>query len=125
MSRKSFSETLKKIRIRSGLKQATVAKKLFISRSTYNKYEAGERIPPVEVLVRICILFNLHPMDLFLTLIPEETKQNNPEYFKKITENQGCLTTDEIRLLSHFKELQADEKKLIVNLLKMMQAAHT
>ena len=46
-----FSDRLKTLR--GELKQAEFARKVGIAQNTYSRYESGERIPDIEVLVRL------------------------------------------------------------------------
>ena len=46
-----FSDRLRTLR--GELKQAEFARKVGLAQNTYNRYESGERIPDIEVLVRL------------------------------------------------------------------------
>ena len=56
-SSENFSKKLKKLRIRSGLTQAELAKRLKVSQSTIGMYEQGRREPKKSVLKKICTEF--------------------------------------------------------------------
>ncbi|HIT88382.1 MAG TPA: helix-turn-helix transcriptional regulator [Candidatus Coprocola pullicola] len=49
---------------KDAVSQQRIANKLGISRSTYAKYETGERIPPVWVLKKIAEYFDVSLADL-------------------------------------------------------------
>lgn len=49
-----LKERLLEERTRSGLSQAALSKKIGITWRAYQRYEAGERVPPVSVLVALC-----------------------------------------------------------------------
>lgn len=54
-----FSKRLKELRIRAGLKQDELAKKIGISRGAISYYENGDRVPDINVLYDIAEYFNV------------------------------------------------------------------
>ena len=52
-----LGENLKKLRKKQGLSQQNVADFLFISRSTYTKYEIGAAFTPIPVLIKLAVLY--------------------------------------------------------------------
>lgn len=73
-----FKDMLKYFRIREGLSQSELAKKLGVSPSTISMYEVGQREPDFETEEAIADLFNT---DLN-TLRGRDTEQS-PYYFDK------------------------------------------
>ena len=61
---KNVAENLRKYRQAKHLTQEQTAKHLHIDRTTYNKYEAGVVVPPLEAVVVLCALFDITPNDL-------------------------------------------------------------
>ena len=59
--------------------QEDVAKKLFISRQHYSHFENGNRVPDLEMLIRMSTLFHLSPYELIFPLIPRDVALTNPE----------------------------------------------
>lgn len=55
----NFASMLKYLRVRNGLSQAELAKKLDVSRSRIGMYETGGREPGLETLERIADFFNV------------------------------------------------------------------
>ena len=49
----TFSETLKKLRIEKGLSQQALADKLFVTRPTVARWEAGTRLPDAMMITRL------------------------------------------------------------------------
>lgn len=41
------------------LTQKEISKKLYISKKTYERYENGERIPPIDFMIRLADLYNV------------------------------------------------------------------
>lgn len=56
---KNFAQKLKYLRLDKGLTQAEVSKELGLSRNAIANYEMGIREPSLEILVKICTLFNV------------------------------------------------------------------
>ena len=56
---KYLAQKLKELRLEKGLTQAETAKELGLSRNAIGNYETGIREPSLEILVKICILFNV------------------------------------------------------------------
>lgn len=54
-----IEENLKNLRESKGLKQKEVAQILNLSSATYNTYERGISIPPIETLCKIADYFNI------------------------------------------------------------------
>ena len=54
-----FNQRLRKMRMKSGLTQQTMADKLQISLNAYQKYEQAERSPSLDCLVRIADILNV------------------------------------------------------------------
>lgn len=50
---------LKELRMEGGLRQSDVAKALGVSRTAYSNYELGIREPSLEMVVKLCDLFNV------------------------------------------------------------------
>lgn len=41
------------------LTQKEISEKLYISKKTYERYENGERIPPIDFMIRLADLYNV------------------------------------------------------------------
>jgi transcriptional regulator with XRE-family HTH domain len=65
---------IKSLRIREGLTQEELAKKLKISRSAVGMYENGKRLPDVETLEKIADYFNVD-MNYITGVVKEDTKE--------------------------------------------------
>ncbi len=116
MNKPKFSEMLKHQRLASGYNQSEVSSLLYMSRSTYNRYESGERIPPVEFIIRVAALYNIHPIDLMRTLIPDDIWDNNPDYSDFLSRGKYALTSNELKLVDSFKNLSDDEQHFVMNI---------
>ena len=56
---KKMRNVLRSLRVREGLTQEELAKKMGIARSTIGMYENGERVPPLKILERFADFFNV------------------------------------------------------------------
>ena len=50
---------IRDLREDSGLTQKECSEKLYISKKTYERYENGERIPPIDFMERVADLYNV------------------------------------------------------------------
>ncbi len=62
---------LRHYRICKNMSQQNLANQLYIARQTYNHYEKGKRMPPLETLIRIAELLEVSIDELF---------EENPKY---------------------------------------------
>ena len=54
-----FNEKLRQLRIENNLSQSEVANKLGLTRNAIGNYETGIREPSIEILKKICDLFDV------------------------------------------------------------------
>lgn len=66
-----LSNNLRHYRNCKNMSQQDLANQLYIARQTYNHYEKGKRMPPLETLIRISELLEV-PID--------ELLEGNPKY---------------------------------------------
>lgn len=50
---------IRELREYAGLTQKDCSEKLYISKKTYERYENGERIPPIDFMVRVAELYHV------------------------------------------------------------------
>lgn len=77
MSIDDFGSILKKLRLKSGLSQDDVAKKLAISRQSISKWELGMSLPDITYLVPLTRIFNCEIDDLLSLKRKDVDKLNN------------------------------------------------
>lgn len=51
--RRYFSDTLKKLRIKKGLSQQTLAEKMYVTNATVSRWESGIRLPDATMIARL------------------------------------------------------------------------
>lgn len=117
-----FSKLLKSLRQTAGYSQCETAELLYLSRSTYNHYEAGERTPSIEIIIRIAALFHMHPVDIIGTFIPSDIQKIHPDYLDTLYCGKYSFTTDDTKVLSYYNALQDKEKEIILKLMASMKA---
>ena len=54
-----FAETLRNLRMGKGLSQQQLAEKVFVNRSTIAKWEAGSRLPDMDMIHRLAKAFDM------------------------------------------------------------------
>ena len=64
MYKKGVCEMFKLTKIRNmrednDITQKEIAEKLYISKKTYERYENGERIPPIDFMIRLADFYNV------------------------------------------------------------------
>ena len=123
MTKKDFATVLTEKRIAAGYTQAQAADALYLSRSTYNHYEKGTRLPSAEVLVQISVQFKIDPMELILPLIHPEDLKDYP-FYKNILPNSK-LTVREKQILAYYRSLENDEQKAILNMACLLSRTHS
>lgn len=50
---------IRDLREDNDISQVTAAKKLYVSKNTYIRYETGERTPPIDFMERVADLYNV------------------------------------------------------------------
>jgi len=56
---KQFAETLKNLRVKKGLTQTQLAAKLWLNKSIISAYENEQRMPSLDVLIKLSYEFNV------------------------------------------------------------------
>lgn len=120
-----FSKLLKEKRILCGLSQNQVSKKCYLSKSYYNHFETGKRIPSLETLIRICSSLNTNPIEFLYLLIPDDIKEENPGFTGFLQQNKKLNTNLDIRLLESYKILSLEEQKAILDIIDSLMSNHS
>ena len=123
MSKKDFATILTEKRIAAGFTQSQAADTLYLARSTYNHYETGTRLPSIEVLIQMSILFKSDPLDLILPLIPKEHIYDFPIYSNSIPKSK--ISAKEKQILAYYRALNKDEQKAVLNMACLLTKTHT
>ena len=79
-----FSNVLKELRIKSGLSQEELGKRLGLAKSTISMYESGTREPNLETLEAIADLFNVDMNTLTDSKISAELSDELQEYLEEL-----------------------------------------
>lgn len=114
MGEVKISETLKELRVQSGLTQDEFSKKLNVARQTYSAYERGVRRPDVDM---ICRTAELHNVSLdWLILGKSDDEEADP--FASLPEDAGrlcrmfyTLSPERQRFLMEFAEYLEQKEK--------------
>ncbi len=122
MINKKFAAVLTEKRIAAGYTQAQAADALYLSRSTYNHYENGTRIPSAEVLVLISIKFKIDPIDLLIPLTPSGTTKDLPLYANLLPNSK--LSSKEKQILAYYRCLEKEEQQALLNMANLLTRTH-
>ena len=124
MNKNAFAQLLKEKRQELNYSQGKVARLCFISRSTYNHYERGLRVPTLEVALRISNTLKLEPIAVLSTLI-----SNNPQS-KPIALGLGIVQEDSSQSSEYqstysknFIQLDEEKQKAILDIMEIMLAS--
>ena len=94
---KLFSETIKKLRTEKGLSQQELASMLFITRSTVAKWENGDRVPNVMIILKLAEIFGV---DINFLLSDSTEKYEIPNIImvddRKLILTGGLLVLEEV-----------------------------
>ena len=116
--KESLNEKLKKLRLKSGLTQAQLARKLKVSPSSIGMYEQGRREPNNKILSKICRELNATG-DYILNLEEDESQAKDVclmlEQFAKYIETRE-------NIMLNGKPIQDEDKKKISNALRVATA---
>lgn len=99
-------ERLKKLRLERGLSQPDIASRLGIPLTTYRSYEQGKREPNNETILKISDVLNTSTDYLLGNDVIKAADANS------------SLSHEEQRFLSNFINLSADERKILMELMK-------
>lgn len=122
MPHSNFATALTEKRIAAGYTQSQAADLLYLSRSTYNHYEKGTRVPSAEILVEISLLYKIDPLDLLIPLVPADSLKDLPAY-TKITSKEN-LSLEEKQILAYYRALDINEKNALSNMAWLLNKTH-
>ncbi|MBE5944571.1 MAG: transcriptional regulator [Lachnospiraceae bacterium] len=122
MSTNSFANTLTEKRIAAGYTQAQAADLLYLSRSTYNHYENGTRVPSAEILIEISLLYKTDLIDLLIPLVPAESLEKLPIYTKIVSKES--LSIEERQILAYYRALDTNEQVALSNMAWLLNRTH-
>ena len=92
-----IKEIIANIRKEEGLTQAQLAKKLYVTRQAVSKWECGNAIPDIDLLLELSHIYHvsvnemLEDNDLILKLTDKQSEIDGITYFTSKTENEKKL----------------------------------
>jgi transcriptional regulator with XRE-family HTH domain len=66
----NIAARLKELREKRNYSQGKVAQRLMIKQRTYQSYEDGRAAPPVNLLLRLAVVYELYSLDALLDIKP-------------------------------------------------------
>lgn len=112
-----FASILKEKRLSCGMSQIQVAKKCYLAKSSYNHFESGRRIPSLETFIRICYIFNTNPLEFLCAIIPDDIKEENPEFTNFLNRSKRFNADIDVCLFEIFNKLHWEEQKVITDIM--------
>ena len=124
MSNIQLAANLRRLRIDHKYTQEQIGEKLNISRQAYSNYEAGKRIPDLDLLIRIANIYHVTLEQLILQPCPGAgviNQNSGPYYIGMEIESADMiyLTKEEVKLLTHYRNAEENDRKLTRKVLKM------
>lgn len=102
MDQVKIGSFIKAMRKEQGLTQHKLAEKLYISDKTVSKWETGNGMPDVTLMVPLCKILNISVNELL-----SGERLDNDQYYKKAEEN----------IMTLMEERKREKKKLIISIL--------
>lgn len=97
------TDRLRSLRERMGLNQGEAAKKMGIVRTTYSNYEAGNREPDNETLIKMAKFFDVsvdYLLGIDKPIINDQAKNDVLEKYSRLPQDEKKLIDDMIRKLA-------------------------
>lgn len=102
-----IGHTLKNLRESKWITRTSLASDLNIDKTTYGKYELNQRVPDVEMLIKLADFF-----EVSLDYLTGRSDIMNP--YTILSEDQLLLTNqEEIEVVSIWRQLKYEEKTII------------
>ena len=109
-----FSDVLRSLRLKAGLSQEELGKKLGLAKSTISMYESGTREPNLEVLEAIADTFNVDMNTLTDSKVSAELSSELQEYLEELKNRS------EMRML--FSLAKGATKEDVMQAVKIIEA---
>ncbi|WP_200806715.1 helix-turn-helix domain-containing protein [Pilibacter termitis] len=106
----NMQEIIRNLRESAGISQKEIAKKLFVSRTTYQKFERGEYDPPLSFIIALSDLFQIDPK----WLISNRQQQHDIEKLllsPLVFRDEELTVTDKMKIFLFIRLLKEDEEK--------------
>lgn len=109
-----FSNVLRSLRLKAGLNQEELGKKLGLAKSTISMYENGTREPSLEILEAIADIFNVDMNTLTDSKVSAELSDELQEYLEELKNRE------EMRML--FSLAKGATKEDVMQAVKIIEA---
>lgn len=116
----NFSYIIRELRHKYNYSSAAIADKLFLDRTTYSHYEIGDRIPSIETIIRLSVIYKINPLELFYALTPEDIRESSKEIIGYNTPNNITFTEEELSLIHTLSKMESRELSLLFKIVKAL-----
>ena len=112
----TFAARLRLLRKAHGYTQVQVAQMVNVERTTYNKYENGKSMPPLETVLELArVLGDNDPRFLLQISVADDTC--------RLSDGVGALSTEEMEIVLRFRALSEEEQQSMIRKLREEAAA--
>lgn len=112
----TFAARLRLLRKAHGYTQVQVAQMVNVERTTYNKYENGKSMPPLETVLELArVLGDNDPRFLLQTSVADDTD--------RLSGGVGALSTEEMEMVLRFRALSEEEQQSMIRKMREDAAA--
>ena len=112
----TFAARLRLLRKAHGYTQVQVAQMVNVERTTYNKYENGKSMPPLETVLELArVLGDNDPRFLLQTSVADDTCRPS--------DGVGALSAEEMEIVLRFRALSEEEQQSMIRKLREEAAA--
>ncbi|SJZ87321.1 DNA-binding transcriptional regulator, XRE-family HTH domain [Pilibacter termitis] len=102
-----MQDMIRALRVSSGISQKELAKELFVSRTTYQKFERGEYDPPLSFILALSEFFQIDPK----RLIPQ---RQQPQEIENVLQtplsfrNQEITVSEKMKIFLFIRSLKGE-----------------
>lgn len=112
----TFAARLRLLRKAHGYTQEQVAQMVNVERTTYNKYENGKSMPPLETVLELARVLGDNDPRFLLQISVEDGSD-------RLTEGVGALSAVEMEIVLRFRSLEPDEQEAVLTRMREEAAA--
>ncbi len=120
MNTKKFGSLLKQKRTTLLLSQSKVAELCYLSKSTYNHYEHGLRLPTLETLLRLGEVLHTDVNEFIMALADADSNNENLTTYYSQENNSDILEESNGQygfFIENFKLLDKDQQKIVMDII--------
>lgn len=123
MANLQLTSNLRKYRKAYGYTQDRLSKRLNITRQTYSNYERSNRVPDLDLLIKLCDIYSITLEQLVLQPFNQNyVIREEPSYTSAVdskTNDMLYITRSEMELILQYRESSEETRKIIRKILEV------